>query len=357
MFCIAAFIVLAVISIFSASHRKLAKKAWSCTLRRVTLRPCDSSFKDEAKNAILSRVVNKTPKLVKVANIGIEIASFLLVILTVWSLFAVFESGLNLFVWGTCTPKNASSCSLSSETCSIDQINKSFWDLTMEGEPYQWFINGAQDLGNTISNIPTRLQTWDANNYLPENATYLQTKNDTKPTALEIIDPGCTVCARLFTNIKKADFTNKYNLAYIAYPIKNPDRAGEYKFKNSYIVTTYLESMKINPLDNQKTSADWQILERVYTWKNKDGVPYQNKLNSSYSSSQTVNLLNIWMKDIGYSEAQINKITSDSSSLKVADIIKANQKIVETQVRTVSIPTIIFNGKRHDGLVNIDSLN
>ena len=52
MFCIAAFIILALISIFSARYRKLAKKAWSCTLRRVTLRPCDTSFKEETKNKL-----------------------------------------------------------------------------------------------------------------------------------------------------------------------------------------------------------------------------------------------------------------------------------------------------------------
>jgi len=356
MFCIAAFIILAIISIFSASHRKLAKQAFSCTLHRVTLRPCDSSFKEDTKNKILSHVANKTPKLVKAADIGIEIASFLLVILTIWSLFVAIESGLNLFVWGTCNPSNASSCSLSAETCSIDKIQKSFWDLTMEGKPYQWFINEAQGFGNTVANIPTRLQTWDANNYLPKNATYLQARDNTKPTALEIIDPGCLVCGRLFGNIKQSNFAAKYNLSYIAYPIKNPSEDGKYKFKNSYIITTYLEAMKLNPLTNQKTPTDWQILERIYTWKNKEGIPYQIKINSSLNTSQTISLLKIWMKDIGYNEAQIDRITNDANSEKIANIIKSNQKIVETQVKTVSIPTIIFNGRRHDGLVKIQDL-
>ena len=357
MFCIAAFIVLAIISIFSASHRKLAKQALSCTLRRVTLRPCDSSFKEETKNKLLSHVANKTPKLVKAADIGIEIASFLLVILTIWSLAITVESGLNLFVWGTCNPSNASSCSLSSETCSIDKVNKSLWDLTLEGKPYQWFINEAQNFGNTVANIPTRLQTWDANNYLPQNATYFNAKDRTKPTALEIIDPGCVVCGRLLSNIEQANFASKYNLSYIAYPIKNPSEAGKYKFKNSYTITTYLEAMKINPLANQKTPADWQILERLYTWKNSDNVLYQNRINSAYDTNQTITLLKKWMKDIGYSEEQINQISVDANNQKVADIIKNNQSIVENQVKTVSIPTIIFNGRRHDGLVKAQDLN
>lgn len=356
MFCIAAFIVLAIISIFSASHRKLAKQALSCTLRRVTLRPCDSSFKEETKNKLLSHVANKTPKLVKAADIGIEITSFLLVILTVWSLAVSIESGLNLFVWGTCNPSDASSCSLSAETCSIDKVQKSLWTLTLEGKPYQWFIDQAQGFGNTVANIPTRLQKWDANNYLPQNVTYFYAKDSTKPTALEIVDPGCTVCSRLLKNIKASDFENKYNLAYIVYPIKNPSKEGAYKFKNSYTITRYLESLKINKLDNQKTPTDWQILERIYTWKNSENIAYQQRINSAMDQAQVITLLHVWLKDIGYSSQQIEKIDNDANSQKVADIIKQNQDIVENKVKTVSIPTIIFGGRRHDGLVKEQDL-
>lgn len=356
MFCIAAFIILAIISIFSASHRKLAKKAWSCTLRRVTLRPCDSSFKEETKNKILSHVANKTPKLVKAADIGIEVASFLLVILTVWSLIVAIESGLNLFVWGTCNPSNASSCSLTAETCSIDKIQKSFWTLTLEGKPYQWFIDQAQSFGDTVANIPTRLQRWNPNDYLPQNATYFYTKDNSKPNALEIVDPGCIVCSNLFKNIKAADFESKYNLTYIAYPIKNPSVQGTYKFKNSYTITTYLEALKINPLKNLKTPSDWQVLERIYTWKNNNNVPYQQRINSAMNKAQVISLLHDWLKDIGYSEQQIAKINDDANSEKIANIINQNQNIVENKVKTVSIPTIIFNERRHNGLVKQQDL-
>jgi len=356
MFCIAAFIVLAIISIFSASQRKLAKKAWSCTMRRVTFRPCDSSFKEETKNKILSHVANKTPHLVKAADIGIEVASFALVILTIWSLLAVVQSGLDLFVWGTCTPANASSCSLSAETCSIDQAKKGFWELTVEGKPYQWFIDEAQSFGNTIANIPTRLQTWDANNYIPQNATYYQAKDDTKPIALEVTDPGCLVCARLFKNIKEANFDSKYNLTYIAYPIKKPNTNDEYKFHNSYTITKYLESIKINPLNNQETPADWQILERIFTWKDDDGISYQTKINSLMDTVQVKELLHTWLKDLGYNQNQIDQINIDANSQKIADIIDKNSQIVENNIKTVSIPTIIFDGHRHEGLVKTKDL-
>ncbi len=356
MFCIAAFIVLAAISIFSARYRKLAVKAWSCTARRVTFRPCDTSFKEETKNKLLSHVAKKTPRLVKAADIGIEVASFLLVTLTIWSILVVIESGLNLFVWGTCTPASASSCSLSSETCSIDKVNKSFLTLTAEGKPLQWFVNKTNELGNTISNIPIRLQSWDINKYLPENPSYYIEFDSSKQTALEILDPGCTVCAHLFKNTKQAGFENKYNLTYIAYPIKNPNIEGTYKFVNSFVVTSYLEAIKINPLKDLKTPADWQILNRIFTWKDNSGISYQIKINSMMNATQTKDLIQKWLIDIGYSKPQITQIIKDANSQKVADIIKQNQNIVDNKVKTVKIPTIIFNEHRRDGLVSVQDL-
>jgi len=357
MFCIAAFIVLAIISIFSARYRKLAAKAWSCTARRVTLRPCDTSFKEETKNKLLSHVAKRTPRLVKTADIGIEVASFLLVILTIWSLFVALEAGLNLFVWGTCSPSNASSCSLSSESCSINTVDKNLWQLTAEGKPLDWFVNQANNLGNTISNIPTRLQTWDATKYLPQNATYFNKFDSAKPTALEVVDPGCIVCQHLFKNIKSAGFENKYNLTYIAYPIKNPDVPGKYKFVNSYTVTKYLEAIKINPLAGLKTPADWQVLENIYTGSDSNGTSYQIKINTMLDSNQTRDLILGWLKDIGYSQVQLDQINTDANSQKIANIIKQNQDIVNNKIKTVKIPTLIFSGRQHNGLVNTSDLH
>lgn len=357
MFCIAAFIVLVVISIFSARYRKLAGKAWSCTARRITLRPCDTSFKEETKNQLLSHVAKRTPRLVRLADIGIEIASFVFVALTVWSIFIVLESGLNLFVWGTCNPSQASSCSLTSETCSIDKINKGLWTLTLEGKPWEWFANRASELGNTISNVPTRLKTWDSTEYLPQNATYYYKFDRSKPTALEVIDPGCSVCANLFKNIKKAGFENKYNLTYIAYPIKDPTADNKYKFKNSYIVSQYLEAIKLNPINDLKTPADWQVLERLYTWKDDKNISYQIKINSMIDGEETIDLIHDWLKDIGYNQSQIKQIDKDANGSKVADIINKNQNLVNDQIKTIKIPTIIFDGKKFDGLLKPSDLD
>lgn len=356
MFCIAAFIVLAVIGIFSASQRKLAKKAWDCTFRRITFRPCDTSFKEDAKNKLLSHVAKRTPKLVKAADIGIEVASFLLVVLTVWSLLSVMYSGLNLFVWGTCTPNQASSCSLTSETCSIDRPSESFWQSLSKGRPWDWFTSGFTQFADTIVNIPNRLKNWKAEDYLPQNATYYNDFDKTKPTALEIFDPGCVVCARLFDNIKKAEFAKKQNITYIAYPIKNINEDGGYKFNNSYLITQYLEAMKLNPLDGKQPPADWQIIEKIFASKDKSGLTYQTIITSKLNHDETKKLLINWMNEIGYTDEEISQISIDANSQKVKEIITTNSKIVEDRIKTLKIPTIIFNGKRHGGSISTSML-
>ncbi len=355
MFCIAAFIVLGIISIFSASKRKLAKKAWSCTLRRVTFRPCDTSFKEEAKSHLLARVANKTPRLVKLADVGIEIASFLLVILTVWSLLIAVKSGLDLYVWGTCRPDNANSCSLGSEACSIDQQRKSLWTLTKEGKPYVWFVDEFNSWADTITNIPTRLQTWDATNYLPQNPSYYYQYDESKPTALEVLDPGCSVCAQLFKNIKQAEFENNYNLTYIVYPIADVKNPGQTKFKNSHLIAQYIEAIKLHPLA-VATPVDWQIIERIFTEKDEQGIDYQIKFNNLLSEENARYVLKYWLGEFGYTNEQIAQIEADTSSDEVQQIISNNMDIVENRIKTVKIPSIIFNGDRQDGLVNTDKL-
>ena len=43
-------------------------------------------------------------------------------------------------------------------------------------------------------------------------------------------------------------------------------------------------------------------------------------------------------------------------SKRVASIIEANQALVREVIGTRKIPTVIFDGSRHDGLVGVDEL-
>lgn len=354
MFCIAAFIVLLLVGIVSAKYRRYVSKAWRCVWRKVTFRPCDTSFKEEIKNHLLARVAIKNPRLVKPAGIGLEIAAWIVVILTVWSLFIAIKSSVNLYVYGTCNPSNAASCSLSGETCSIETNKLGFTDSVKQLKVHVWIAGEFQEFGEAVAAIPNRLQNWKPEEYLPANVTYLNKYDASKPTALEIIDPGCNVCQKLFENIKTAGLDKRYNLAYIAYPLSSN---GHYRFPNSLLITQYLEAIRLHPLKSTDRPVDWQILVRIFSESDKTGYQYQAKFNSALNHSQAVALLDSWLAEFGYDADQITVIKQTAASRQVAGIIAKNKNLVENSIKTVKIPTIIFDGRRHDGLISVDKLS
>jgi hypothetical protein len=354
MFCIAAFIILLLVGIVSAKYRRYVGKAWRCVWRKVTFRPCDTSFKEEFKGRLLARVAIKKPRLVKPAGIGLEIVSWLIVILTVWSLFVAVKSGVNLYVYSTCNPSNAASCSLGGETCSIETNQLNFIDSVKQFKIHAWFINEFREFNEAVAAIPTRIQNWQPEEYLPANVTYLNKYDTSKPTALEIIDPGCNVCQKLFNNIKTTGFDERYNLAYIAYPISSD---GSYRFTNSLLITQYLEAIRLHAVKQNGMPVDWKILVRIFTESDETGYQYQSKFNSGLNHNEAVALLDKWLEEFGYNSDQIASIKQTSMSDQVTEIISNNKNLVENRIKTVKIPTIIFDGRRHDDLVSVDRLD
>ncbi|MCI4659647.1 DsbA family protein [Cryobacterium zhongshanensis] len=352
MFCIAAFIVLLFMAAVSARYRKYLAKAWNCTFRRMTFRPCDTTFKQDMKDHLLAPIAARRPGLVKPASIGLEVVAVLIILTTIWSGYEVVKSGVNLYVYGTCNKQDSASCSLGAEACSIPDQTPGFGDSIAAWDIVGAFGNEFASLGETFSAIPSRMQNWGATTYLPANASYLNGFDSGKETALEVIDPGCTYCLQLFQNIEASGFDKKENLTYIAYPIQS---ATGYKFKNSLLVTQYLEALRLNPLDSAATPVDWQILKRIYSEKNDAGVSWQSVINEAEPAAADA-LLQGWSAEFGLSPAQVASITSVAASDKITQIIAANKKTVEESIHTVKIPTIIFDGRRHDGLVSVGDL-
>lgn len=356
MFCIAAFIILAVISIFSARYRRMAKQAWGCVARRVTFRPCDTKFKDELKSRLLARVALKSPRWVKTADIALEVAAFLIILLTLWSVFVVVKSGLNLYVYGTCSPANAASCSLGAEACSIESVSPSFVTSLKKFKLHEWIGHEATSFKDTVAAIPTRMQDWKAETYLPQNPSYKQPYDAAKPTALEVIDPGCQYCKQLYANLSEARFFDRYNVAYIAYPIEDTTTKSGYKFANSLTVVRYLEAIKMHPLQGATAPADWRMLDLIFAGKDEKNVSYQVKINSLLNQTQAESLLKSWLRDFGYSEEQIEEIARTAQSEAVTSILDNNRRTVKDKIKTVKIPTIIYGGRRHDGVVKTADL-
>src|SRR6187397_490991 len=102
---------------FSAKYRRYVGKAWNCTWRRVTFRPCDTTFKQDIKDHLLAPLAVRRPGLVKPASIGLEILAVLVILTTIWSGYTVVKSAVNLYVYGTCNKQDSASCTLGAEAC------------------------------------------------------------------------------------------------------------------------------------------------------------------------------------------------------------------------------------------------
>lgn len=353
MFCIAAFVVLFVCGIFSAAYRKLARKAWHCVVRRLTFRPCDINFGEEMKGKLLGKIILIHPRLARFLDRWIDVFAWIFAILSIWSLAAVSLAGLNLFIYDTCDPQHAENCSLSGEACSVSSYTPGFWESLGKGHPWQWAVTEADTLGTTVSLIPARFKTWKPEEYIStDNTTYLPV-DPAKPWALEIVDPGCSACASLFGNIKTAGFENRYNLTYMAFPIPDATSWSGYKFMNSYLIATWLEAMKkVKPANaTSNVPPDWRLLERIFTGVDAEGVKWQERFNLRFDPEQARRVLGEFSKDFGYSDDQREQIAKLAQSKEIAEIIRAHKAVVEQQIRTVKIPTIIFNGRRYDRVV------
>lgn len=141
MFCIASFIVLSILGIFSASNRALAKEALDCVLRRVTFRPCNTGFDEKMKSRILGSVLNRSETAARFINKNFEVLAWIFILLFFAAgVFAI--RGVYLFyTTGSCNGLNSAGFCVfdptgqnnqvsAAEGCSVDPKSES--DLTLE---------------------------------------------------------------------------------------------------------------------------------------------------------------------------------------------------------------------------------
>ncbi|MCS7092705.1 MAG: thioredoxin domain-containing protein [Patescibacteria group bacterium] len=102
MFCILAFFILAILGIFSATHRELAKEAFKCVTKRVTFRPCDTGFKDKMQSHIVGTLITKSLPLAKFVNKNFELLSWIFFLTTIASIFWAGNGIYNFYIYGNC---------------------------------------------------------------------------------------------------------------------------------------------------------------------------------------------------------------------------------------------------------------
>lgn len=344
MVCVAAFIILCLVGIFVAflsifrrdiGHKYWAvfKKAWGCVWKKVRLQKCETNFKDDVKNSLLSKVVLKHPKWVKPLGIAIEVSAILIVFITVWSLVEAIKALLALWVFGTCNVSQPASCALGAEVCGIDSVEPT--------NPLEWTGRWFSEWGEIFANIPDRFKKWQAEDYLVEPYVYAAEYQDGKPLALDIFDPGCTVCLQSYRNQKESGFFEQYNTVLMVYPIELPD--GGYKFNNSDLIARYFYAASlVNPTYAAK------IVDRLFTESEKSGNNHQVAF-AIMTRQEAEQTLKEWLKDFGASAKQIADIIEASSGEKVTEILAKVRQIVEQDIHVKGIPTMIYDGRKHSG--------
>jgi hypothetical protein len=107
MLCVASFIVLAFLGIFSASYRDLSKEAFDCVSRRVTLRPCDTGFDVKIRSKILGKIITISPKAAKWVKKYFELLSWIFVVLSISSLVLFIRGIVFFYIYGSCNGLNS----------------------------------------------------------------------------------------------------------------------------------------------------------------------------------------------------------------------------------------------------------
>lgn len=113
--CIVALFIFSILGIFSVKYRTLAKEAFKCISRMVTLRPCETNLEHRIRSKIITNLMKRTPRLAKFTYRNFKVLSWVFVIMFFVSLFYTAKGLYNLSVYGSCDPH--------STTCIFNQNN------------------------------------------------------------------------------------------------------------------------------------------------------------------------------------------------------------------------------------------
>lgn len=349
MVCIAAFIILCLVGIFvafasifkrslGARYLKALKKSFGCFGKKIRLQKCETDFKSDVKNSMLKKVVLKHPRAVKPLSALIEVLSVILVLITVWSIIEVIKAGLALWTFGTCNVSQPASCTLSSEMCSIDGNDPQ--------NPVEYVERWFGEWGEIFTAIPDRLHDWRAEDYAVEPYTIAGGYQQDKPYALDILDPGCSVCMQSYRNQKSSGFFDRYNTILMVYPIKISDT--EYKFPNSDLIARYFYAARV-----AGTEAGASLIDRLFTGSDSSGVNYQTVF-AELSSEEAEQTLQSWLHNFGISNSKVTAIAGLAHSDRVSGLLQQIDDAVTKKIHAKGIPSMIYDNKLHAGLYEAD---
>ncbi|MFH1785903.1 MAG: thioredoxin domain-containing protein [Candidatus Micrarchaeota archaeon] len=259
--CIIAFFVFAVLSIFSAKYRPLAKEGLKCVFRTITFKPCDTGLDDIIKAKLVTELLKFSPFLARILNKNFMIFSWIFVLLTIGS-FAYTVYGLyNFYVYGNCDgPDSVNSCVLNDITGDYGRFS----------EPKDLIAPTSYD-GITFGN---------------DNAS------------IKIVEFGCFVCP--YT--KKAEapilqIVDDYDVYYIFKPFPLPNHHYSYEAAQA-VLCARDQGKHLELQDNIFSMQEVCITDGVLDIKelaNSSGLD-MTKFNDCYDNNRTTDELELYIQ-------------------------------------------------------------
>ena len=344
MVCIAAFIILALMGIFvgilsifkrdiGKKYWKMFKKAWGCVWKKVRLQKCETGFKEDVKNTIMSRVIIRHPKWVKPLEIILEVLSVIIVIIAVWAIATAIKSLLALWALGTCNVTQPASCALGAEVCGIEEKEpENIFEATG-----RWFT----EWGEIFAAIPDKFTSYNPEEFDLAYIRPVEPFEEGSKIVVDIIDPGCIICKKSYYAQKNSGYFLSHEVRVVPFVIMKPD--GTPKFKNSEIAARYMLALKDHAV------ASIIILEKIFLESDADGDSYQDKFNLDYSEAEAKETIENWLREINMSEEEISAAREKAFSEEVTNMLEKNRKIVEEDIHVKGIPTMIYDGAKHTG--------
>jgi len=103
-------VVFGILGIFSVSYRAIAKEAFDCVFRRITLRKCTTGLDKRLKSQITGKLMKRSPKTAKFVYTYFEAISWFFTILLIASLAYSAYGAYNYVMFGNCNGQQGGFC-------------------------------------------------------------------------------------------------------------------------------------------------------------------------------------------------------------------------------------------------------
>jgi hypothetical protein len=135
MLCIASFIVLLILSVFSARFRPYVGEAYDCVFRRLTFRPCNTGFDVKVKSKIAVELSKRSERLARLFQRYFELISWIFVLSFFVSLLWTLRGGYLFWTTGSCNGLNQGGFCVLDPSGANNEVSSTGIECRTGGDP------------------------------------------------------------------------------------------------------------------------------------------------------------------------------------------------------------------------------